>query len=1027
MRLPVIIVLLCVVASTAAAPAEPLTQSQIVALVSELVEGVGEYTRVSPDAPGAFPLWAVERAEVAKPLLIHRYPGLEPSYFIVPVVDDPGRPTSFVTIDSWTGAWQAYWGAPDAARFPEVGRERAAEIAGRVAGRECAPDGLRAVSMPNKRLYWHLEGREAGPEIFIGFAEPPDVHIGLDDELTRALEPAPEAGTHREAEGPARRSGRYPPSYDIAGVPFHYQQTSYNCGPAALEMVFDYCGPDVNQTDIARVANTNSAIGTYALDLKRAAHFSYLSTSVQWPYFQGYSERPVGYATNDNRWSYPNDDDPEYPDRYNDLKTLISSDFPIIILSWYDATHASGHFRVVKGYDDSTSVFIVHDPWDPNLGPGAYWGPDVHFNQAFLVDDLWRQWYRWAMFTAPWDIECTAPSSLFTGDEFTVTAAVVYPGPHPFEGDYPATNRAAEIVLPDGFSLPFGETAVKALPSISVTGTADAVSWQVVAACDPGPAVITVEAVGRVSGGAPSYPSGYTDEIGGEGEVEVVPASRVIYVDVNGSGDFLTISEGLDAVRCSGDSIIVLPGTYTGENNTNLYFEADLNIVLLGPAGPESTIIDCEGAGRGISFFDSDTTAVLSGFTIRNGDVSELPPPRLAGGERQWYEYTGGGILCFESSPRLRDLVIEGCTACCGGGISWVNAWPNIEDALISGNSVLWPEREEFGRGGGAYFASWEETAVPRVASAYDTIGRFRNVEFSGNTATHLGGGMYADAFGGNLWDVTFRGNMAVSGGGAYMQASAPRLEWTLFARNVADRGAAILFEGVWEGEAIPRVDQTTVAYNDAAPGWSAVEWSGGGGWIARTIISHTIDGAGVMCTNDALPGGGYLNVYGNAGGDSICVEEWKRSYNMSYDPLYCDAAANDFTLYDDSRCLPPNNPWGVLIGRYDAGGCGQSDVAEPLEPVRSFMLSCSAPNPAPGAAVIHYEVPTGTDDLTVAVYSLHGRLVRALFDGPVQAGPGRLTWDGRDEAGHPVASGVYFVRAAYGSEDRVSKLVVLR
>ena len=1022
MRSRTLILLLFLVFPVSPSPADSLTPSDVIDRALDLAFEVREYTRMSPEAPGAFPVWAVDHVRVGEPLLVHRYPELEPSYFIVPMLGEAALPTSFVTVDAQTGEWHAYWEAGTVLAFPPVSRARAADVAGREVGRRCAPEELRAVSMPNKRLYWHLEAREGGPEIFIGFCDPPDVHIGLDEQLSRPLDPGPMTDAARDREPLKQRGsvGRYPLAYNIDGVPFHYQQTTYNCGPAALEMVFDYCGPDINQTDIAHAANTNSAIGTYALDLRRAAHFSHLSTSVQWPYIQGYAERWLGYAAAENKWM---DGGPDYPDRYNDLKNLISSDFPVIILSWYDATHSSGHFRVVKGYDDRTSIFIVHDPWDPNLGPGAYWGPDVHFNQTFLVDDLWTQWDRWAMFSAPWDLECTAPPSLFTGDEFTVTAAIVYPGPHPFEGDYPATNRAAEIVLPPGFSLPFGETAVKALPGIGATGTADTVSWQVVAPCDPGPAIITVQATGRVSGASPSYPSGYVDEIGGEEGVDVVLASRVFYVDVNGAGDFLTIGEGLSAVRCSGDSVIVLPGTYTGDDNTDLYVEADLNIVLLGLAGSGSTIIDCEGVGRGISFYGSDTTAIVSGFTIRDGDVSGSPPPRSPGRERQWYEYTGGGVLCLEASPKLRDLVIEGCTALAGGGIAWVGSWPNIENAVIRDNNVFWPEREEFGIGGGAYRGPWEESEVPRAPSGYDTLGRLRNVEFVDNVASHIGGGMYASEFDSRMWDVTFSGNTAGSGGGMYMESSAPRLERTLFARNVADRGAAILFANGSD----PWMKRTTVAYNDAAPEWSAVEYDSSGGLIAQTIISHTIEGAGVMCTNGGEPGGGYLDVYGNAGGDSICVQEWKRLYNMSYDPLYCDAGGNDFTLHDNSPCLPPNNPWGVLIGRYGAGGCGQSGVEDQTEFAGVLTLSLPAPNPSGGTTEVRYEAPVGEEGLTIAVYNLRGQLVRLLYVGDAAAGPGRVAWDGTDETGRPVASGVYFVRAGLGPDEATRKLVVLR
>ena len=60
-------------------------------------------------------------------------------------------------------------------------------------------------------------------------------------------------------------------------------------------------------------------------------------------------------------------------------------------------------------------------------------------------------------------------------------------------------------------------------------------------------------------------------------------------------------------------------------------------------------------------------------------------------------------------------------------------------------------------------------------------------------------------------------------------------------------------------------------------------------------------------------------------------------------------------------------------------------------------------------------------------VYDVTGRLVRVLADQSFPAGEVSLTWDGRDERGSSVASGVYFVRAHIGASEFKRKIVVLR
>jgi len=68
----------------------------------------------------------------------------------------------------------------------------------------------------------------------------------------------------------------------IAGVPDHAQEEWYYCGPASLEDVFDFFGPDIDQYEIADAAQTDpnpDAYGTYTGHMRRAGHFSDLSNS----------------------------------------------------------------------------------------------------------------------------------------------------------------------------------------------------------------------------------------------------------------------------------------------------------------------------------------------------------------------------------------------------------------------------------------------------------------------------------------------------------------------------------------------------------------------------------------------------------------------------------------------------------------------------------------------------------------------------------------------------------------------------
>ena len=90
-------------------------------------------------------------------------------------------------------------------------------------------------------------------------------------------------------------------------------------------------------------------------------------------------------------------------------------------------------------------------------------------------------------------------------------------------------------------------------------------------------------------------------------------------------------------------------------------------------------------------------------------------------------------------------------------------------------------------------------------------------------------------------------------------------------------------------------------------------------------------------------------------------------------------------------------------------------------------MLHAPSRNPLRGAVALAYDLPGRDDVLTVAVYNLRGALVRTLYEGRASGGRGSVVWDGADQRGRWVASGIYFVRAAFGPETASEKLVVVR
>ncbi|MBN2564817.1 MAG: T9SS type A sorting domain-containing protein, partial [Candidatus Eisenbacteria bacterium] len=93
---------------------------------------------------------------------------------------------------------------------------------------------------------------------------------------------------------------------------------------------------------------------------------------------------------------------------------------------------------------------------------------------------------------------------------------------------------------------------------------------------------------------------------------------------------------------------------------------------------------------------------------------------------------------------------------------------------------------------------------------------------------------------------------------------------------------------------------------------------------------------------------------------------------------------------------------------------------------VTSVALRQAHPNPFVNATTLSFELPASAD-VEFAVYSVDGRLVKTLVDGEASSGPSEVRWDGRDEQGLRVGSGLYFVKLVAGDAVRTGKLVVLR
>jgi hypothetical protein len=97
----------------------------------------------------------------------------------------------------------------------------------------------------------------------------------------------------------------------------------------------------------------------------------------------------------------------------------------------------------------------------------------------------------------------------------------------------------------------------------------------------------------------------------------------------------------------------------------------------------------------------------------------------------------------------------------------------------------------------------------------------------------------------------------------------------------------------------------------------------------------------------------------------------------------------------------------------------------EPSIPER-FSLSQNYPNPFNPTCEIAYTLPTGCH-VTLTIYNILGQEVIALVDEYQNAGNQSVTWDGQDDQGREVTSGLYLYRLQAGDFMQVKKMVLMK
>ena len=257
---------------------------------------------------------------------------------------------------------------------------------------------------------------------------------------------------------------------------------------------------------------------------------------------------------------------------------------------------------------------------------------------------------------------------------------------------------------------------------------------------------------------------------------------------------------------------------------------------------------------------------------------------------------------------------------------------------------------------------------------------------------------------------------------------------------------------------------QVTLSWSAAASNGSAIQryeyrrgllgsWttvSGGGSARSQTVTGLTNGttylfyvravngkGAGSAASASAKPAG----VPGSPGGLSAAAGFGQVTLSWS-------AAASNGSAIQRYEYQHSGNSWATVSGGSGArsqtvtgltggvsytfyvravNGVGAGTAAsKSAVPIDDFALGANQPNPFNPETTLRYALPEA-QPVRLTVYDMLGQQVRVLVDGEQPPGWHQVVWDGRDQVGRPVASGIYLYRLQTPQFAQTRKMILLR
>jgi len=457
------------------------------------------------------------------------------------------------------------------------------------------------------------------------------------------------------------------------------------------------------------------------------------------------------------------------------------------------------------------------------------------------------------------------------------------------------------------------------------------------------------------------------------------------------------------------------PNFFVEQNNNPIWVGTDSSPI------DADVYVSVEGSDENSGLSSSDPLKTISAALLRVSADSMNPRKILiAEGE---YKSSGNG----EHYP----LTIPSYISLIGDTLGEVILHAEETTLVIMLDSVRADTIRNVTISGGAC-CEYYDAGIPRsryggggIYSEYSEV-YLEDVIIRENT-DNQGGGVSSNVSSIAMKNVQILNNFADQGGGIYGRSDTLNLTNVLIANNSANHGgsgihsvaSASIFLNHVTVVNNSNIDQYVV-YN---PGGISIRSEGTIATITNSILR---DNHPHQLNTQATVDISFSNV--PQGADQVMGEgivNWLVG-NIDADPLFCNPWETDFHLAENSPAASIGEG-GSDMGAYGVGCFSPSAFSDDhLVQILEYRLHQNYPNPFNPTTTINYDLPEQSI-VKLTVFNVQGQEVNTLEQSDKPPGNYEVQWNGVDQSGNPVSTGVYLCRLQAGDYSQTIKMVYLR